>query len=161
MSLHPTRHTLPVEIRRKSIDLLGQSLVTAIDLQRQAKQAHWNVKGANFIALHLLFDELHTAAIEWADLSAERLVSLGGPADGRVQQVAATTPYDAYPLDLQDGADHVRQIADALAKYGQQMHNAIIESGEAGDPTTSDLFTQISRAADEYLWKVEAHQYAK
>jgi starvation-inducible DNA-binding protein len=161
MSLHPTRNTLPVEIRRKSVELLGQSLVTAIDLQRQAKQAHWNVKGPNFIALHLLFDELHTATIEWADLSAERLVSLGGTADGRVQQVAAKTLYDAYPLDLQDGADHVRHIADALAAYGKQVHEAIIESGDAGDPTTSDLFTQISRAADEYLWKVEAHQYAK
>ncbi|SIO68406.1 DNA starvation/stationary phase protection protein Dps [Paraburkholderia phenazinium] len=161
MSLHPTRNTLPQEIRRKSVDLLGHSLVTAIDMQRQAKQAHWNVKGPNFIALHLLFDELHTAAIEWADLSAERLVALGGTADGRVQQVADKTPLERYSLEWQDGNDHVRQIAGALAKYGQQMLAAIMESGSAGDPTTSDLFTQISRAVDEYLWKVEAHHYAK
>ena len=90
MSLHSTRNTLPEEIRRKSVDLLGQSLATAIDVQRQAKQAHWNVKGPNFIALHLLFDEVHTAAIEWAD-----------------------------------------------------------------------LFTEISRAVDDYLWKVEAHNHAR
>ncbi|WP_144162456.1 DNA starvation/stationary phase protection protein Dps [Paraburkholderia sp. BCC1885] len=161
MSLHPTRNALPETIRRTSVDLLAQSLVTAIDVQRQAKQAHWNVKGPNFIALHLLFDELHTAAIEWADLSAERLVALGGTADGRVQQVAAKTSIDAYPLDLQDGADHVRQIATVLAAYGQQMLEAIDKSGEAGDPATSDLFTEISRAVDDYLWKVEAHNYAK
>jgi starvation-inducible DNA-binding protein len=161
MSLHSTRNTLPEEIRRKSVDLLGQSLATAIDVQRQAKQAHWNVKGPNFIALHLLFDELHTAAIEWADLSAERLVALGGTADGRVQQVADKTQLEAYPLELKDGSDHVRQIAAALAKYGHQMLEAISESGDAGDAATSDLFTEISRAVDDYLWKVEAHIYAK
>jgi starvation-inducible DNA-binding protein len=161
MSLHSTRNTLPEEIRRKSVDLLGQSLATAIDVQRQAKQAHWNVKGPNFIALHLLFDEVHTAAIEWADLSAERLVALGGTADGRVQQVAEKTQLEQYPIQLQDGADHVRQIAGALAKYGQQMLGAISASGNAGDAATSDLFTEISRAVDDYLWKVEAHHYAK
>jgi starvation-inducible DNA-binding protein len=151
MSLHSTRNTLPEEIRRKSVDLLGQSLATAIDVQRQAKQAHWN----------LLFDEVHTAAIEWADLSAERLVALGGTADGRVQQVAEKTQLEQYPIQLQDGADHVRQIAGALAKYGQQMLGAISASGNAGDAATSDLFTEISRAVDDYLWKVEAHHYAK
>jgi starvation-inducible DNA-binding protein len=161
MSLHSTRNTLPEEIRRKSVGLLGQSLVTAIDVQRQAKQAHWNVKGPSFIALHLLFDELHTAAIEWADLSAERLVALGGTADGRVQQVAGKTPLEPYPLELQDGTGHVDQIAGALAKYGQQMLTAISESGAAGDAATSDLFTEISRAVDDYLWKVEAHNHAR
>ncbi len=55
MSLHPTRNTLPEDIRRQSVGLLGKSLVTAIDTQRHAKQAHWNVQGPNFIALHLLF----------------------------------------------------------------------------------------------------------
>ena len=99
MSLHSTRNTLAEAIRRKSVDLLSQSLVTAIDVQRQAKQAHWNVKGPNFIALHLLFDEVHTAAIEWADLSAERLVALGGTADGRVEHVADKTQL-LYEFDL-------------------------------------------------------------
>jgi starvation-inducible DNA-binding protein len=161
MSLHSTRNTLAEAIRRKSVDLLSQSLVTAIDVQRQAKQAHWNVKGPNFIALHLLFDEVHTAAIEWADLSAERLVALGGTADGRVEHVADKTQLESYPLELTDGTDHVRQLSAALAKYGQQTVAAINESGDAGDPSTSDLFTEISRAVDDYLWKVEAHNYAK
>ena len=161
MALHATRNTLPKNIRNKSVDLLGESLTTAIDLQRQAKQAHWNVQGPNFIALHLLFDEVHAAAVEWADLSAERLVALGGTADGRIQQTAKKTPLEQYPLELKDGADHVRQLAGALAKYGHQIREAIIASGDSGDPTTSDLFTQISRGVDEYLWKVEVHHYGK
>jgi starvation-inducible DNA-binding protein len=68
---------------------------------------------------------------------------------------------EQYPIQLQDGADHVLQIVGALAKYGQQMLGAISASGNAGDAATSDLFTEISRAVDDYLWKVEAHNYAK
>jgi starvation-inducible DNA-binding protein len=161
MSLHPTRNTLPEDIRQKSITLLGKSLVTAIDTQRQAKQAHWNVQGPNFIALHLLFDEVHGAATEWADLCAERLVSLGGTADGRIQNVAEKTELTPYPLGTKDGPDHVRQLASVLAAFGHEVREAIGTSAEAGDPTTSDLFTQISRSVDEYLWKVEAHHYSK
>ncbi|MDR7010059.1 DNA starvation/stationary phase protection protein Dps [Paraburkholderia strydomiana] len=160
MSLHPTRNTLPNEIREKSVQLLGQSLVAAIDLQRQAKQAHWNVQGPNFIALHLLFDDVHTAAVEWADLSAERLVALGGTADGRVRHVADNTKLEPYPLELKEGMDHVRHVAGALAKFGQQVRDAIIASADFGDATTSDVFTEISRGVDAYLWKVEAHHYA-
>jgi starvation-inducible DNA-binding protein len=161
MSLLPTRNTLPEDIRRKSVGLLGKSLVTAIDTQRHAKQAHWNVQGPNFIALHLLFDEVHGAAIEWADLCAERLVALGGTADGRIENVAEKTELTPYPLQTKDGADHVRQLASTLAAFGHEVRESIGSSAEAGDPTTSDLFTEISRGIDEYLWKVEAHNYSK
>jgi starvation-inducible DNA-binding protein len=160
MSLHPTRNTLPEDIRRKSVALLGKSLVTAIDTQRHAKQAHWNVQGPNFIALHLLFDEVHGAAIEWADLCAERLVALGGTADGRLQNVAERTELASYPIETKEGAAHVRQLASTLAAFGHEVREAIGDSDDAGDPTTSDLFTQISRSVDEYLWKVEAHNYS-
>jgi starvation-inducible DNA-binding protein len=156
--LYVTKNTLPEAIRRRSVDLLGQSLATAIDMQRQAKQAHWNVKGPHFFSLHQLFDEVHTAAIEWADLCAERLVALGGTADGRVENVAAQTWLEAYPLTVPQSQQHVRQLSTALAVFGEQVHQSIIETGDLFDPTSSDLFTQISRGVDEYLWKVEAHE---
>jgi starvation-inducible DNA-binding protein len=153
-----TKNGLPDAVRRRAIDLLGQSLATAIDLQRQAKQAHWNVKGPNFFSLHLLFDEIHTAAVEWADLCAERLVSLGGTADGTVVHVAEQTWLETYPTGARQGERHVCHLSNALAIFGEQVHQAIIETGDLSDPTTSDLFTQISRGVDVYLWKVEAHE---
>ncbi|MFD2274377.1 ferritin-like domain-containing protein [Undibacterium arcticum] len=100
MAFYPTRNTLPEDIRLQAVDLLGKGLITAIDVQRHAKQAHWNVHGPNFIGLHLLFDEVHGAALAWADLCAERLVALGGTADGRVEHVAKQTPLNPYPLQV-------------------------------------------------------------
>ena len=52
-----TRNNLPKADRVQVAELLNRRLADALDLQSQCKQAHWNVKGPNFIALHKLFDE--------------------------------------------------------------------------------------------------------
>lgn len=48
-----------------------------MDLETQAKQAHWNVKGLNFVALHKLFAEINEDVEEYVDRTAERVVQLG------------------------------------------------------------------------------------
>jgi len=85
---HDTSNDLPEHVRGQVVDLLNQRLADAIDLAAQAKQAHWNVKGPQFIALHKLFDEIHDAVDEYVDLLAERVVQLGGIAEGTLQTVA-------------------------------------------------------------------------
>ena len=67
------------------VELLQKHLGTAIDITYQTKQAHWNVKGMNFIAVHKLFDELHETTEDFVDNIAERLTALGGQAHGTVQ----------------------------------------------------------------------------
>src|SRR5690242_8344019 len=66
-----TRNDLKESTRAQVAELLNRRLADAIDLQTQSKQAHWNVKGPNFIALHKLFDEIHASVTEYADLLAE------------------------------------------------------------------------------------------
>src|SRR5437870_12822265 len=81
---HETMNDLPENVRSQVSDLLNNRLAEAIDLQTQVKQAHWNVKGPQFIALHKLFDEINDAAVEYVDLLAERAVQLGGTAEGKI-----------------------------------------------------------------------------
>ncbi|MCI3207765.1 MULTISPECIES: DNA starvation/stationary phase protection protein Dps [Pandoraea] len=157
MALNHTRNTLGEKIRIESVNQLSRGLVNGIDVQRQAKQAHWNVHGPGFIELHLLFDNVYNAAIEWADLCAERLVALGGVADGRVQTVAQKTELPTYKNEFKRGLDHAAALAEALAAYGEIIRGLIDASAEIGDATTSDVFTEISRGVDDHLWKVEAH----
>jgi starvation-inducible DNA-binding protein len=113
---HPTKNDLPENGRVKVASLLNARLADAIDLQLQAKQAHWNVKGPQFIALHELFDQVHGAALEASDLLAERAVQLGGTAIGTVQAVAERTTLKAYPTDASDGAAHVDLLSSARSR---------------------------------------------
>jgi starvation-inducible DNA-binding protein len=158
---HATRNDLAASTRATVVGLLNARLADTIDLMLQAKQAHWNVKGPDFIQLHELFDGVYTAAAAAMDELAERAVQLGGQAQGTVQTVAGATSVRPYPAGLAAGVDHVAAIADSLAAVGKATRAAIDDSDEAGDADTADLFTEISRELDKQLWFVEAHLQAR
>jgi starvation-inducible DNA-binding protein len=155
--MHSTKNDLPEKTRTTIIAIINARLADSIDLMHQAKQAHWNVKGPNFIALHKLFDEVFDSAGEAMDLLAERIVQLGGTAEGTVQVVAKRSALREYPLQLSRERDHVEALSSALAAVGKGVRHAIDESDELGDKDTADIFTEVSRSLDKYLWFVEAH----
>ncbi len=139
------------------IDLLNQSLAGTIDLKLQAKQAHWNVKGEAFIALHELFDTISTQADNYADMIAERAVQLGGIAQGTVQIVSKNTKLAVYPVDMQDSQKHVKALSTALGTLADFLRSAIDSSDESGDAVTADLFTEVTRGLDKLRWFVESN----
>jgi starvation-inducible DNA-binding protein len=156
--LYHTRNDLPAVARAEISDLLNQRLADCIDLQTQCKQAHWNVKGPSFIALHKLFDEINEEVEEYVDLLAERVVQLGGIAEGTARVVAERSSLDVYPLVDSGGPQHVESLSIALAGFGRSVRLGIEEMNELGDADGADILTQISRGIDKALWFVEAHQ---
>jgi starvation-inducible DNA-binding protein len=154
-----TRLDLSAHVRKKSIDLLQPALSTALDLEAQLKQAHWNVKGPTFLQLHELFDKAHSVVEGMVDTVAERMTALGGVADGRVQTTAKATALNEYALDARWGEDHLKLVASALAEFAKYLRIAIDKAAEFGDAGTSDVFTQISREVDKQLWFIESHLY--
>lgn len=155
--MHPTRNDLPARARARLEKLLNERLADALDLSAAAKQAHWNVKGPHFIALHELFDQLHGNVEEHVDSLAERITALGGTALGTVRAAARASSLAPYPEDLSAGAEHVAALADRLADFGRKIRAAIATAAKLDDAGSSDLFTEVSRDVDKYLWFLEAH----
>ena len=155
--MYETSNDLAPTTRRSGIEILNEHLADAIDLQLQAKQAHWNIKGPNFVGLHTLFDQVAAQAIEYSDLIAERAVALGGVARGTLQAVSAQSQLREYPLEVGDWRAHVQVMQDALATFGRGVRKAIDDATALNDADTADLFTEISRGVDKSLWMVEAH----
>lgn len=160
MELHKTKIDIKKGTRGKVIAILNQRLADASDLKSQAKQAHWNVKGMNFIALHELFDQVSTEMEAHIDDIAERVTILGGTALGTIRVAAANSSLAEYPLEITDGGDHVDALSTALADFGKKVRADIDATAELGDADTADLLTGVSRSADKLLWFVEAHQQA-
>jgi starvation-inducible DNA-binding protein len=152
-----TKNDLPEATRAKIVELLNARLADCKDLQTQAKQAHWNVKGPNFIALHKLFDEINADVENYVDDIAERAVQLGGIAEGTARMVAKRSSLPEYPLSATDGRSHVKALSSALAAFGKSARKGIEEANELADLDTADLFTEVSRGIDKWLWFVEAH----
>ena len=152
-----TRNDIPEERREQVIELLNARLADTLDLYTQVKQAHWNVKGRDFIQLHLLYDTVAEDVIEFVDTIAERATALGGLALGTARMAAKASTLDEYPVDAVEGMDTVAAVADRLAAYGALAREGIDRATELEDMDTADLFTDVSRAIDKHLWFVEAH----
>jgi starvation-inducible DNA-binding protein len=155
--MHKTKIDLSKDKREKLVETLNSRLADALDLKSQAKQAHWNVKGMSFIALHELFDQVATEVETYTDLIAERITTLGGTALGTIRVASQKSSLSEYPLEISEGADHVDALSSALSDFGKKVRAAIDETDELGDADTADIFTEISRGTDKLLWFVEAH----
>ena len=155
--MHPTHNTPSENIRAQSIELLNKHLAAAIDLHGQVKQAHWNVRGQNFIAIHELFDKVSIEVESYSDQLAERARGLGGVAQGTVQMAAKRSFLVPYTLDVADEQEHAFAVSGTLAAFGQSVCEAIDLAAAFGDMNTADLFTEISRGIDQQLWFVESH----
>jgi starvation-inducible DNA-binding protein len=159
-AMYETENDIALSRRTELNALLNQRLASALDLQGQMKQAHWNVKGPSFIGLHELFDKVDEAVEDYVDKIAERIVQLGGIAEGTVRVAAARTRLAEYPLDIAEGMAHVEAVARELSTFGAEARTTIDEANALDDADTADLFTEVSRGIDKWLWFVEAHSQA-
>ena len=139
------------------IDLLNARLADAIDLALITKQAHWNLKGPTFIAVHELLDQLRDDVDEHVDIIAERVAQLDGVALGTVQTVGAATQLAPYPTDIRKIADHIGALVERYATLSASTREAIDTADEAGDADTADIFTAFSRVLDKNLWFLKSH----
>lgn len=150
---------LPAETRQKIVALCNQQLADGFDLFSQTKQAHWNVKGPEFIALHLLFDEIAEELEDHADTMAERATALGGEALGTARMAAANSRLPEWD-GATKGLEVVKALVERFALYAKSTRAAIDAADELMDLDTADVFTQISRDVDKRLWFLEAHLQA-
>lgn len=157
MTDHETRNSLNSNAKSSSIELLNARLADAIDLSLIAKQAHWNVTGSQFIAVHEMLDGFRIDLDVHVDTIAERAVQLGGTALGTTQVVAEKTPLQPYPTDIFTTKDHLAALIDRYALAATNARAAIAEAEDSGDMGTADIFTTYSRSLDKSLWFLEAH----
>lgn len=154
-----TRNDLAPDVRDQMIGLLNQQLADTFDLFSQIKQAHWNVKGPQFYQLHEFYDELAAQVLDWVDTIAERTTALGGAARGTIRMAADATRLSEFPSAF-DGMQTVEALAIRYAGLAETTRKAIDTAAEAGDQSTADVFTEVSRGLDKSLWFLEAHLQA-
>lgn len=139
------------------IDLLNARLAEAIDLSLMTKQAHWNLKGPTFIAVHEMLDPMRAELDGHVDIIAERVAQLDGIAMGTTQTVGKATTLAAYPTDIRKIEDHLKALTERYAATAKAARDAIDTSDEAGDADTADIFTAYSRTLDKNLWFIKSH----
>lgn len=156
-TLYATKIDIAEDARVELVGIVNQQLADTVDLYLQTKQAHWNVKGRDFYAVHKFFDDLAESIEEYIDELGERATMLGGIALGTTRMAAAYSTLPEFETSIVDSADCVQALIDRYAAYAASTRVAIERASELGDPTTEDLFTEISRVVDKDLYFLESH----
>lgn len=152
-----TRNSIHDNARKAAIAALSARMADAIDLALAIKHAHWNVRGPQFIAVHEMLDTLRGEMDDHVDTMAERVSQLAGTPQGTLQGVSGATSLPAYPADAKTIEAHLTALADRYGAFANAVRKDIEAVGEAGDPTSADVLTQVSRGVDKALWFIEAH----
>ncbi len=154
-------HTIPAAAVDPTVAAGSAQFLTPVALGLQAlavngKQAHWNVRGANFIAIHELLDSVVAHAQNWADEAAERVVALGLPIDARVATVAAKVPATSVPAGFTQWDDMVRAVIADIDPVLIDLQAAIDGLDEV-DLTSQDIAIGIKEGLDKDRWFLFAH----
>jgi starvation-inducible DNA-binding protein len=157
MRNHSTVNDLNPNAKQAAIELLNARVADGIDLALLTKQAHWNIKGPQFIAVHEMLDGFRSQIDGHVDTMAERVVQLGGTALGTTQVVAQKSALAPYPTDIYTTADHLAALIERYGAVANAMRRSIDQADDAGDADTADIFTAASRELDKALWFLEAH----
>jgi starvation-inducible DNA-binding protein len=157
MRTHPTANDLGPNAKKIAIELLNTRVAEGIDVALMTKQAHWNLKGPQFIAVHEMLDNFRGQIDAHVDTMAERVVQLGGTALGTVQTVSKASSLPPYPTDIYAIRDHLTALIERYGAVANALRRSIDEAAQAGDANTADIFTAASRDLDKALWFLEAH----
>ena len=141
----------------KSVAFLHPVLASATDLLLSTKEAHWNVRGPNFMSIHLFFDKLYEEVGVYVDDLAERTIEMGGHARGTLKVAAKMSTLPDYPEGLISEKDHLHALVAQFVAFSIVVRAGIDLVDAAGDRDTADLLTQVSRGLDKQIWFLEAH----
>ena len=151
MALFNTQNDLKSNTKITVIALLNRLLADGIDLALLTKQAHWNLKGPQFIAIHEMVDGFRTEIDTHVDTMAERIVQLGGAALGTTQAVNKATSLKPYPTDIYKIKDHLAALIERYGKAANAARAGIDESNNAGDADTADILTGLLALARQVV----------
>jgi starvation-inducible DNA-binding protein len=152
---------LAEDVCKASVDNLNQLIADTITLRDMYKKHHWQVAGATFYQLHLLFDKHHGEQDELVDTIAERIQLLGGVSIAMAADVAETTIIPRPPRGREEVPVQISRLLEAHEFILKEARTMAREASEVGDDGTNDLLvSDVIRGNELQVWFLSEHLVA-
>jgi len=143
---------------KESVDNLNQLLADTITLRDLYKKHHWQVAGATFMQLHLLFDKHAGEQTELVDALAERIQTLGGVCLAMAPDVAETTLIPRPPNGREEAPIQMARLLHAHEIVIKEARAMARRAAESGDDGTNDLLvSDLIRQNEQQSWFIAEH----
>lgn len=152
----PTALSTTPEVAAGAAQLLTPVVIDLQALAIDGKQAHWHVRGANFVGVHELLDDVVAHAQDSADTAAERVVALGLPLDARISTVAAKSSLPALSEGFLDSTTVITEVIAQVDAAIATVREAIKGLDEV-DLSSQDIAIAIEQSLVKDRWFLQAH----
>ena len=138
---------IETELRPLQMDLMALAL--------QGKQLHWNVEGRQFMTVHAQLDTIVSDARAWTDEVAERIVTIGGRADGQPADIARETSLEEVTRGRISDTEALRLITDRVGRAASRARTCCTNLDEV-DLGSQDICLDILRGLEKHHWMLSA-----
>jgi starvation-inducible DNA-binding protein len=155
-------HMQPLEleepVRLEMTEQLNLLLADTMTLRDLYKKSHWQVSGATFYQLHLLFDKHYDEQVEIVDAIAERIQLLGGVSLAMAADVAETTRIERPPRGREEVPVQISRLLDAHQILVRHSRTLARLASQLGDDGTNDLVvSNVLRPNELQAWFLSEH----
>ncbi|MFZ0686698.1 MAG: DNA starvation/stationary phase protection protein [Terriglobales bacterium] len=145
-------------VRLEMTEQLNQLLADTITLRDLYKKSHWQVSGATFYQLHLLFDKHFGEQSELVDTIAERIQLLGGISLAMAADVAETTRISRPPKGREEVPVQLSRLLDAHQIIITECRELAERADKLGDAGTNDVVvSDVLRTSELQVWFLSEH----
>ena len=145
---------LESDVRHSVVAVLNTILANEAVLTAKTRNAHWNVSGAGFFELYILFDTQYKQLNDISDEIAERVRMMGGIAIGSLQEFIKYTRVEEHPGVV---PDILRLVADHEASIRFLREDARKCTEEFEDEGTFELLVSVMRLHEKMAWMLRSY----
>jgi len=147
------------EADRKAVsDQLAKLLADEFILYTKTRNAHWNIEGPDFHAMHVFFESQYQQLDELMDSVAERIRKIGHYAPASLTQMLQLTHLTEKTGDKNDSASFLKELLEdheSIIEYIRGNINPI--ANQYNDAGTSDYITGLMETHEGLAWMIRSH----
>jgi starvation-inducible DNA-binding protein len=124
-------------------------------LYYKASSFHWNVEGASFVSLHVLFKNIYEDMNENVDVLGEKIRYIKGYPPNHLMDLLAASKISTH-RSSPNATEMVAELEQDMQTLHNCLMNAFAEAEKVNDQALMNYFAERMDAAMKWAWQLRA-----